>query len=114
MLPWRCLSLALMEYRRGNYPGAIDWGNRCLAYRNSCPARTAAVRAIFAMTYHRLGQPESARSELAQSRGLIDNKFSAGLDYGDGDHGFWFDWMLGKILEREAVADIEGSPPPAK
>ena len=114
MMPWRCLSLALLEYRSGNFHGAIDWGNRCLAYRNSCPAREAAIRAILAMACHRLGQAVDAQSELAQSRELIDNKFKAGLDAGDGAQGFWFDWILGRILEREAIADMTGSPQPPK
>jgi serine/threonine protein kinase len=107
MLPWRCLSLALMEYRRANYPGAIGWCNRCLAYGSDSPSRVATVRAILAMSYHRLGQSENASSELAQSRELIDNKFKAGLDLGDGGQGYWFDWVLGQILEREASSMIE-------
>ena len=114
MLPWRCLSLALLEYRGGNYHGAIDWGNRCLAYRNDCPAREAGVHAIFAMAYHQLGQADNARAELAQSRDLIVAKFKAGLDAGDPKQGFWFDWILSRILEREAVADIEGPSPAPK
>ena len=112
MIPWRCLSLALMEYRRGDYPGAIDWCNRCLTYSNDTAARVATVHAILALSDHQLGQAENARSELARSRELIDNKFKAGLDPGDGYQGFWFDWILGRILEREAIATIE-SPPPA-
>jgi hypothetical protein len=38
-------------------------------------------------------------------RELIDHQFKAGLVAGDGDKGFWFDWVLGRILEREASAD---------
>ena len=111
MMPWRCVSLALMEYRRGNYSGAIDWGGRCLTYGTDCPSRVATVHAILAMSYHQLGRTGNARSELAQSRELIDNKFKTGLDVGDGARGYWFDWVLGRILEREAIADIERLPP---
>jgi hypothetical protein len=114
MFPWRCVSLALMEYRRGNYEGAINWCNRCLAYGADSPSRTATIHAILAMACHRLGQTENARSELAQSRELIDNKFNAGLNAGDGNQGYWFDWVLGQILEREAVTDIECAPSVAK
>ena len=108
MMPWRCMSLALMEYRRGNYPGAIGWCNRCLTYHKDVPPpRLATVHAILALAYHQLGIPAQARSELAQGRTLIDNKFNEGLEVGDGGQGFWFDWVLARILEREAAAKIE-------
>ena len=108
MMPWRCLSLALMEYRRGNYPGAIGWCNRCLTYhKDSVPPRLATVHVILALAYYQLGIPASARSELAQGRDLIDNKFQAGLEADGGTQGFWFDWVLAQILEREAIAKIE-------
>jgi hypothetical protein len=45
---------------------------------------------------------------------LIVAKFKAGLDAGDPKQGFWFDWILSRILEREAVADIEGPSPAPK
>jgi serine/threonine protein kinase len=114
MFPWRCVSLALMEYRRGNYAGAINWGNRCLAYGNDSPPRTATIYAIMAMSDWQLGQTENARSELAQSRQLIEAKFKAGLNLGNGGEGYWFDWVLGQILEQEAIADIENQPSPPK
>jgi tetratricopeptide (TPR) repeat protein len=105
-MPWRCLSLALMEYRRGDYTGAMAWCNRCLTYAD-CPPRTASIHAILAMSYSQLGQSDNAHSELVQSRELIENKFKTGLDLGGGLEGQWFDWVLGRILEREAAADIE-------
>ena len=110
MMPWRCMSLALMEYRRGNYPGAIGWCNRCLTYHKDVPPpRLATVHAILALAYHQLGIPAQARAELAQGRTLIDNKFNEGLDVGDGGQGFWFDWVLARILAREAASKI-GNP----
>jgi serine/threonine protein kinase len=110
MFPWRCLSLALMEYRRGNFPGAINWGNRCLAYGNDSPSRLATIYAIMAMSDWQLGHTENAHSELAQSRELIDQKFKGGLDLGNGGEGYWFDWVLGQILEQEAIRNIERPP----
>jgi eukaryotic-like serine/threonine-protein kinase len=110
MGPWRCVSLALMEYRRGHSSEAIDWCKRCLAYGNDNPARIATIRAILAMSHYQLGHLDEARSELAQSREMIENKYKAGLDQGDGN-GYWFDWVLGKILLREASALIERTPP---
>jgi serine/threonine protein kinase len=106
--PWRCVSLALMEYRRGHSSEAIDWGKRCLAYGNVSPARIATIHTILAMSHYQLGHLDEARSELAQSREMIENKYKAGLDQGDGN-GYWFDWVLGKILLREAGALIKGT-----
>jgi serine/threonine protein kinase len=108
MMPWRCLSLALMEYRRENYTGAVDWCNRCLAYRTDNHSQEATIYAILALSYNKLGRVGNARSELAQSRALIDAKLKDKLDFGDGLKGFWFDWYLAQILECEAIADIEG------
>ena len=110
MTPWRCVSLALMEYRRGHSSEAIDWSRRCLAFGNGSPARTATIQAILAMSCYQLGQPAEARSELAQSRELIQNKFITGLDEGDGN-GYWFDWLLGRLLLQEATYLIDQTPP---
>ena len=108
MMPWRCLSLALMEYRRGNYPGAIGWCNRCLTYRkDSAPPRLATIHIVLALAYHQLGIPAQAQAELVQGRDQIDNKLKDGLEMGGGSQGSWFDWVLAQILEREAIAKIE-------
>jgi hypothetical protein len=61
------------------------------------------------MSHYQLGHLDEARSELAQSREMIENKYKAGLDQGDGN-GYWFDWVLGKILLREASTLIERTP----
>ena len=106
MTPWGSVSLALMEYRRGHSSEAIDWCKRCLAFGNDNPARVATIRAILAMCQYQLGHLDDARSELAQSREIIENKFKTGLDQGDGN-GYWFDWLLGKILLHEASSLIE-------
>ncbi|HLX72690.1 MAG TPA: serine/threonine-protein kinase [Verrucomicrobiae bacterium] len=108
MFPWRCVSLSLWEYRRGNYRGSIDWGNRCLGYGDDSLSRTATIHAIRALAYHRLGQSENAHSELALSRELIDATFKRGLVTWNDIQGYWFDWVLGQILEQEAIVDIEG------
>jgi hypothetical protein len=72
----------------------------------------ATIHAILAMSYHQLGQPENARAELAQSHEIIENKLLNGLDVGgQGNQGFWFDWVLGNILLREATALIGGAQP---
>jgi hypothetical protein len=60
-----------------------------------------------------MGRIESARSELAQARQTIENRFDKGLQTGDGYQGFWFDWLFGHILVHEAVTLIR-EPQPMK
>src|SRR5208283_4961843 len=72
---WRSVSLALMEYRRGDYAKAAAWCRRCLDYPEHNAPRTATARVILAMASQRLGQTDEARSELNQARGMIEDKF---------------------------------------
>src|SRR5262249_45656703 len=112
MIPWRCVSLALWEYRRGNWESAAAWSKRCLSYKPQNASRTGTAMVILAMSEERSGQDEEARSELAQASDLIENKFKNGLDFGNGSQGFWFDWVLARTLAREAAPLILGTPLP--
>ena len=104
---WRSVSLALLEYRRGNYTGAAEWCRRCLACPQYNAPRAATARAILAMSDHHLARTDEARSELLASREIIESKFRSGLDRGTPVQGFWFDWAFARILLREATALIE-------
>lgn len=108
---WRSVSLALMEYRRGDYTRAAAWCRRCLDYPEYNAPRAATARVILAMSCQHLGQTGEARSELTQARSMIEDKFKKnGLDRGTGVQGFWFDWLFARILLGEATALIEGTP----
>jgi eukaryotic-like serine/threonine-protein kinase len=109
---WRSVSLALMEYRLGNYAKAAEWSRRCLDYPEYNAPRAATARVILAMACQRLGQAGEARAELAQARSVIEDKFKRDLDRGTGVQGFWFDWLFARILLREATALIEGTAHP--
>jgi serine/threonine protein kinase len=113
---WRSLSLALFEYRCGHYHEAVGWCRRCLAYQEVNPPRAATARIVLAMSCQALGQTEEARSELAQAREAIEGKFKSELDRGSPSQGFWFDWVFGRVLLREASRLMPGgtsSVPPA-
>ena len=97
------ISLALIEYRRKNYAQAMEWCHRCLTYPDYQAARIATARAILAMCCFRLNQTAEARSELARSRDIIQTKFTAGLNSGNANYGFWFDWVSAHVLLREAT-----------
>ncbi len=108
---WRSLSLGLLEYRRGNYPGAGDWCRRCLAYPESNAPRTATAHVILAMAYHQEGRAGDALAELARGREIVESKFKTRLDRGTPVQGFWFDWDFARILLREATVLIEAGGP---
>ena len=108
MAAWRAVSLALWEYRRGNFTEAVAWGQRCLNYReyNNAP-RTATARAILAMSYEQMGREDEARAEVVLARDIVEAKFQKRLDRGTPIQGFWFDWVFARILLRESIALIE-------
>ena len=105
--PWRCLSLALWEYRIGNFSEAIVWARHCLDYDIKQLSRISAARTILAMALYRLGETDAAHSELAHAREDIQTKFKGPLDVGGSTEGFWFDWLLSRILLREATALVD-------
>ena len=111
---WQCISLGLIEYRRGDFAAAEKWSRRCLAYAESNAPRTATAQVILAMALQQLHRTAEARAELAAGQDAIDGKFRAGLDQGSAPHGFWFDWVFARILLREAQGLISPISPDAK
>jgi tetratricopeptide (TPR) repeat protein len=107
---WRCVSMALFEYRRHNFAKAIDWSRRCLGCAVNISSRTATARLILAMSLHQLGQDDEAGSELLQAQNTINARFSSPMDHGSADHGMWWDWVLGRQLLREATAVLAAAP----
>jgi len=104
---WRSVSLALWEYRRGDYGKAAEWAKRCLSYpeANNGP-RTATAHILIALAEQRLGRTPEARAEFLKGRGMIE----AGMEQhvrGTPVQGFWFDWAFARVLLREATALME-------
>jgi serine/threonine protein kinase/tetratricopeptide (TPR) repeat protein len=111
---WCSVSLALMEYRSGNYAKAAGWCERSLNYPEFIAPRTATARVILALADQRLGQTREARFELAQAREIIENKYRSQLERGTPMQGFWFDWDFARILLREAQVVVPQAPSDAK
>jgi eukaryotic-like serine/threonine-protein kinase len=104
---WRSVSLALWEYRRGDYGKSAEWAKRCLSYpeANNGP-RTATAHILIAMADQRLGRAPEARAEFLKGRDMIE----AGKErhtLGSPVQGFWFDWAFARVLLREATALME-------
>jgi hypothetical protein len=109
---WNYAALSLWEYRRGNNEGTIEWAEKCLAAEPFPPCRERA-RVLIALAFLGLGQPERARASLSACRGAIESKFTG--DYGEGtiETGHWRDWLIDRVLLREADA-LDATKTPAK
>jgi hypothetical protein len=109
----RRLSLALVDYRRGDYTRAADRCESCKSERMTDHSHLPTVLAISAMTHHQLGQDNEARLELASARRILDPVTQRGPSaYSESSMGFWMEWVEAQNLLREATALIEGGPTP--
>jgi len=106
---WSSLSLALVEYRKDNRARAVEWYVRCLAFLPDSRVRIATARIILAMARHQLQQADAAESEFAQGCEIIESKFRSGLGMDEDIFGRWFDWLIARILLREATSLIGGA-----
>lgn len=104
---WVSVVLGLYQYRSGQFAAALESASRHSAYGTSNPARTALARCVMAMSYQQLGKPEQARAELSMAGELIEPRFQGELDLGDDEHGHWYDWLIARVLLREADGLIE-------
>ena len=106
-IPWRCMALALMNYRGGDYAEAARWSTLGLKLASGPNlSQVASMHAILAMADHQLGRDDEARAELAQSHQEVEGRFKAPFAYVDDQ----FDWLLARLLEREAAACVERAP----
>ena len=104
-------ALALFEHRRGTDEQSLEWTGRCLRASpgDGCAAR---AHAIAAMAYTRLNQRERAQAELDQCRSTIESKFGGRLGVGSYGGDLWADWLINRILLREADALLASPFPP--
>jgi hypothetical protein len=107
--PWRLVSLALLDYRRSLWAKAAE---RCqsLPSTDTNAARIATVRLVLAVCSQRLGKSGEAAAQLQQARELVEAKFRTRLTAGGDSDGYWFDWVMARILLREASGLIQNAP----
>ena len=99
---WRAMSVALFEFRRGNYSEAVVWCEQSLGYADTNAPRAVASKAIRAMALHMMARNPEARIELQEALTLNDSRYREGMNRGTPVQGFWFDWSLSHILLDEA------------
>jgi serine/threonine protein kinase len=105
---WRTSSVALGEYRRGRFEQADIWARTCLGSASTSGSRNAAARILLALALHQRGRFAEARTELAQASATVKEKFREDLPIFAEADGWWFDWIIARILLREAQALISG------
>jgi eukaryotic-like serine/threonine-protein kinase len=104
---WDSVSLALWEYRSGNFAKAAEWAQRCLSCTEKNAPRSAAATAILAMAYQKLGRTDEAGAQLVAGEELVEGKPKGRLDLGTPVQGFWFDRAFARILLRESKGLID-------
>lgn len=97
------MSMALMEYRKGNYSGARGWCRKSLDFPDSNDARSATVHAIGAMAAQKLGQSELASSDLARAHEFFKWTLASDpLTFQGLEQGYWQDCAIARLLLEEA------------
>ena len=94
--------LALAEFRVEDFKASADGCRRLLAYPECNPVQTATAELILALAEARLNETDEARAQLAQGRALIAGKNYNSLEPGNATEGFWYDWVLARVLLSEA------------
>jgi tetratricopeptide (TPR) repeat protein len=104
---WDLMVLGLLDYRRGNYAKAMDLCRRSLETCTYVANPTVQDHVIRAMSFHKLGDDASARSELDGASSLVQNGLNIGFDKWN-----WREWVFARLLLQEADGLIPQAPPP--
>jgi serine/threonine protein kinase/pimeloyl-ACP methyl ester carboxylesterase len=108
-IKWLKTTLALWEYRRGNYDAVEPWCEQSTAVGPVKDiSRIAHAQLLLAMAHLQLGNTNLAQSELEQSRDLIESGFDEGLRTASN----WHDWVIDRLLlgEAESLFTTQGGP----
>ncbi|MEO5714976.1 MAG: serine/threonine-protein kinase [Luteolibacter sp.] len=111
LVVWRMTSVALGEYRRGRFARAEFWARKCLASSTSNESRVATARIILALSLYQEGHTVEARTELDPASKMVRSKFHNDERLEENAGGWWPDWLIARILLREAEALLAKTPP---
>lgn len=114
---WRAFGLALLEYRQGNDREAKHWAEVAMDFHPRRDYINLALEPVHAMASFKLGDHSGARNTLAQSKLRLAKAFAPDLPAAyeplGKQQGFWWDWIIGRMLFLEAeslIAEAEPSP----
>jgi len=97
---WRDFSSALAEYRRGNYPVAVERVAVCTRTPND--ARVALAHILTAMISRKAGGPQDPNEEMRLGREMIERRKAAEPNIFDVTEPLWTDWVFAEMLLKEA------------
>jgi hypothetical protein len=72
------------------------------------------AQVILAMCYLQTNQKSKALPAWNAGSQLIQNSFQRGLLQGNNAEGFWFDWIIARILSRECQELFAQTGTPSK
>ena len=108
---WRAFVIALHEYRQGDDQQAKHWIEVAMAFRPQRNYINIALEPVHAMASFKLGDHSGARNTLARTKLRIDKAFAPDLPAAYEPlgryQGYWWDWIIGRMLFLEAEALID-------
>jgi hypothetical protein len=102
LLLWRMLAVSLAEHRRGNDGRARDLARRCIGANAAMAPQKATAFIILGLSLARQDDLSAASAEVEQGGKMIEAALPDGPDSIKNKDGLWFDWVIARILLREA------------
>lgn len=99
--------ICLWKYRQGDHDASLLYYQRGMLKLGNGSAFEVELRSVAAMIYQQRGQANEARVELAEAQHIMDTSFRYRLSHGSHSTGYWPDWVVADVLEREAMAVVE-------
>jgi hypothetical protein len=112
LLLWRMLSVSLAEYRRENDARTQDFARRCVNSDSAMGSQRATALVILGLSLEREGYFAAAAAELERGGKMIEATLRNGLGGISERDGLWPDWVIARILLREARLAGSGDPSP--
>jgi serine/threonine protein kinase/tetratricopeptide (TPR) repeat protein len=109
--PWSLSTKALAEYRRANFPSAIEFADRALAAKDMWASGRATTYCIQALAYIGLGDEAKARAALnAARKAQLDYRQEVILSHWQLVE-YWRhrDWIMADLLRRQAETHLKAS-----
>jgi serine/threonine protein kinase len=103
---WAYFALGLKSFRDGEDSRAEYLMNQCLAGPPN-ESRIASAHFVLAMIEGRKGDHAVARQRIEAKREPVETAFRQNFSWGSGQDGFWFDWIIAKLLLDEAESAID-------
>ena len=87
----------------------LEWADRSLTHPDATGTRVSATLCLTAMAKSRLGDREGATRDLTKAWEIIGRAPQSGETLGSPtEGGFWFSWLVARLLFDEANREING------